>query len=481
MRAILRIIYSRRAIIITSFLSVFIVTAIITFTSRPTYRATAKIFAEQKIQSRLFALPPSLAGNVEIFLQTQMEMILSNSVGEMTVKQLGLQHGFSPPNAVAKAVADLQARTIVGSRVGPKESPSENIIGRSHIILVSVDASDPHEAALTANTICEKYQGFFFEVKGAQAKDVFNFLESQRKHAMDEVKEAEDKFSAFEEKLGVDAIELINLNRGQVKPFAEIERLWGQYQLVRARLAGEIGRIEDIESYLINQDDPSLPSKSWDRNNALITIKKNTLAVESKLAELEPRYTSEYQLIPQLKEQLKNLDILLKREKRQDVRGDYVSAHREKQALTKEAETLELVTGDYPQRVETIIKNKAEYNRLKRDLDSKEKIYDDLITQVQESRISMYSELRKVANIYIMDRALPPLYKLKPKTKMNLIFAAMIGIVLGIGLAFLTDYLDHTIKSVEDIELYLNKPLLISLPVLSREKKDGTDSDISMK
>lgn len=468
MRHFLQVIYARHYIIITAFLCVVIITGLISWFSSPIYRSTAKIYAEEKREASPFALPDTLGKDTELFIQTQMEMILSYTVMERTVKQLGLVKDFQGPNALPLAVADLQHRTTVNTRSGPKTDPSESTIGRSSIILVSVDADTPEDAALATNTITNNYREFFFEVKGAQAKDVYHFLKDQLKQAHLDMSGAEKKLEEFEKALGIDVIELVNLSTGLTKPFGELERLWGRYQEARARLNGEEARVSYIEEELKNPE-PVVPATSWNQNNSLITVKKEVLDLENKLAELKSQYTSEYKTIPQMEEHLQVQSERLWEEIKKDIAGDWVDAHRNKLVLEGEAKTLADVAKDYPQRLENLVLHKTEYTRLKRALHTREKIYLDMMEEVHNAKVAMYSDQRKVANIFVMDKALPPLDKLSPKIPRNLIFAAVMGLLLGLGLAFLADYMDHTIKTVDDIDNYLKEQMIISLPVLNGE------------
>ena len=70
-------------------------------------------------------------------------------------------------------------------------------------------------------------------------------------------------------------------------------------------------------------------------------------------------------------------------------------------------------------------------------------------TKLQESRIT---EASKISNVRIIDPAIPPEKPVKPKKKMNLLLGLFLGLGAGIGIAFIRDYLDHSIKSGEDLQ-----------------------------
>ena len=52
----------------------------------------------------------------------------------------------------------------------------------------------------------------------------------------------------------------------------------------------------------------------------------------------------------------------------------------------------------------------------------------------------------------------------KPKKKQNLILGMIVGLMTGVGLSFLMEYLDRSIRTEEDVERYLDLPVLSVIP-----------------
>jgi len=69
-----------------------------------------------------------------------------------------------------------------------------------------------------------------------------------------------------------------------------------------------------------------------------------------------------------------------------------------------------------------------------------------------------------VADIVVIDRAKVPVSPVSPKVLLNTFVGTVIGLLLGLGFAFIADYLDHTLKSPEDIERHLNISVLGTVP-----------------
>ena len=73
-------------------------------------------------------------------------------------------------------------------------------------------------------------------------------------------------------------------------------------------------------------------------------------------------------------------------------------------------------------------------------------------------------EIMKVENVQVIDEAEPSEYPVSPRPMLNIAIAAILGLMLGIFLAFLLEMLDNTIKTPEDVEKYLGLTVIGSIP-----------------
>ncbi|NLY43931.1 MAG: lipopolysaccharide biosynthesis protein [Clostridiaceae bacterium] len=74
-------------------------------------------------------------------------------------------------------------------------------------------------------------------------------------------------------------------------------------------------------------------------------------------------------------------------------------------------------------------------------------------------------ELMDVENVQVIDKAEVPVSPTKPNKKLNIAVAAFVGLMAGLGIIFLIEYLDNTIKTPEDVQKHLDLPVIGTIPV----------------
>jgi capsular exopolysaccharide synthesis family protein len=115
------------------------------------------------------------------------------------------------------------------------------------------------------------------------------------------------------------------------------------------------------------------------------------------------------------------------------------------------------------------MKEKAiQYNILKREADTNRELYKGLLQRMKEAGIAAGI---KASNIQLIDQAELPIAPYKPNRRLNLTLALFVGLFLGIGLAFFFEYLDRSVRTVEDVEQLVRLPLFGLVPEIPRERR----------
>jgi capsular exopolysaccharide synthesis family protein len=192
-------------------------------------------------------------------------------------------------------------------------------------------------------------------------------------------------------------------------------------------------------------------------NSALVDLLKKRTDASSAYEDALSQYGPNFPRVQRLQAQLKEIDTNVEKEKKQILNvleSDFQEA-RQREALLTTA--LDKQKAEANQMAEKLV----EYNILKREAESYKTLYEGLTTKLKETAIS--ASLRS-SNIRVVDPAMIPSTPTRPAKARNVALAFLVGLVGGIGLALLREYLDNTVKTPDDIETLARLPSLAVVP-----------------
>ncbi|NSW91336.1 MAG: lipopolysaccharide biosynthesis protein [Firmicutes bacterium] len=96
--------------------------------------------------------------------------------------------------------------------------------------------------------------------------------------------------------------------------------------------------------------------------------------------------------------------------------------------------------------------------------DNNPQLATDIANKVAEVFTREVVKLMKVENINVVDTAQLPESPVKPRPMMNIAVAFIVGLLVAVGIAFIIEYLDDTIKTTDDVEKYLGLTVLGTIP-----------------
>ena len=88
----------------------------------------------------------------------------------------------------------------------------------------------------------------------------------------------------------------------------------------------------------------------------------------------------------------------------------------------------------------------------------------DIANEIPKVFEKEVKRITKANDIQVIDKAILPENPIKPNKIMNVAIAAVLGMMIGLFIVFLLEYLDNKIKTPQDVEKHLDLPLLGVIP-----------------
>lgn len=441
-RDFLRIIFSRKKIIYFVFFGVVLFSLLVSLITPPTYESETKIIAKERkseapLQQKNFF---DYRTDRVAFLQSQMEILQSKEVLSRVLRKLSKSD--RPPTP--KMIKDFQTRVKV-------ISPKGYDITSSDILLIQVQDSNPVRAADGANLATDEYINYTFELRGKSAKQTIDFLEKQAQGRLEKMKQAEDQVKNYEGRVGPELAFLI----------ATVKNKGANTDLItfNNNYLNAVGALKETDSYL-NQlkamvHKGIVPQKIVRENPVLANVRDNIVKLENQLANLRSQFTDNYPKNIMLLKEIEFNKKLFNKEVKADLDGRSVDII----ALESRVKSLKGVVDQYS----ALAQKQLEYSRIYRNYEVLEETYQELLRDIEKARLSQAMDTYKLASVEIVDRAQVPKVPIKPDILFNTLIGGLIGLILSVGLAFVIDTFDHTLKSVEDVERHLDMPVLGSI------------------
>ena len=156
----------------------------------------------------------------------------------------------------------------------------------------------------------------------------------------------------------------------------------------------------------------------------------------------------------------------------QELRKSVLNKESELDLFKRRLESYKRAIASYKQSNPDILTQSLELQRLQRSREVYENVYNVLLQKSEEERVRNMSNN---AGIKIVDLARMPTRPIPKNETRYYALGIILGLFLGVGLAFLLEFNDTTIKSNEDVEKYLALPILGTIPHIAHNKKEGIE------
>jgi succinoglycan biosynthesis transport protein ExoP len=478
----IRVLVKRKWTVLACLFAIFAVVAIASLKMTPIYEASGSIEIN-KADSGLVNFNNSPTFNVDYYdpteLETEVMILQSDLLALQVVKELALDRRpeFGGKTAEMPSALDLapdplqpdsgRTSALLGSfRSNLKVTLSPN----THIIKVSYRSPDKDLTATVVNTLMSTYTENNFKSRFDSTMQASDWLSKQLVDLQMKVESSQEKLVRYQKEheiLGIDEKQNITTQKldelNKALTAAESERMDKEsvYRLVQS---GDADTIASAASVL-----DATGTGGQQASSLLEGLRSKEADVKIQAAELSTQFGPSYPKVAQLNGQLKEIDaqILIETKKvAGKIRGQYMAALQRENMLHDALEKQK-------QEANKLNESAIQYSILKRDLESYRTLYEGLMEKMKEAGVSAGL---KSNNFRIVDVARAPTYPIEPNIPRNLAFAFMLGLTSGVGLAFLLEGLDNTVRTTEQAQMISGFAPLGMIPMGSRSTRDGANT-----
>jgi capsular exopolysaccharide synthesis family protein len=348
---------------------------------------------------------------------------------------------------------------------------------------IEVQSPSNYEARLIANVYALAYLNYNIDYSRRELTNIKNFLEEEKSKKVTDLSNSEAALQDYQQKGGVvfldeQAKKLVD----QISTF-EAERNATDVELKSKQKAydeyrNELDKMDrSISDYIEGQlGQPYI--QELQKKIAEYQVQKEIDLTIPPDAKLKEKVSNDYdkKLNPLIKSYDEKINVIKSGlvantpQQKNEISQKFLEVNIDIQTNKARLNSLNKLLSKYENEFTKLPAQSIELARLERARKSNEKLYLTLEEKYQEALIN---ERAQLGNVNIIDFALLPLRPSKPNRQLIIIIGSILGIALGIGFAFLRNYLDRSIKNPDEIE---NKgvPVLSWVPSIEELKELGS-------
>ncbi len=414
-----------------------------------------------------------VSSDIDSRISSISQQILSRTYLEKIVDEFKL---FSKPeyeNMFSEdKIENLRKRIVVQVTKDKRKS--------ADAFTISFKGEDPVKVMRIVNALGTYFINENLKTREAQAVGTSDFLDDELVIMRKRLEGVEESLKQYREKYMGELPEQLETN------LRILDR-------IQAQMTGRQEGLRDAKSSLVTlknrtQADSALSLQSGSAQYAKRDL-PGLIQLREQLASLKTGYTDRHPDVVRLKSRIRDLEAQLEKKAKEPVKqqdkdvsritkGVYDEnmiqrdeIKREIRILEKDIEKLQVQSKFYQKRVENTPKREQELLSLRRNYKNIKETYDSLLSRKLEAQIAVNMEKKQKGEQFrILDPARLPTKPVEPNMKKIFMLAVAAGLGIGAGLIFLLEYYDSSFKKVEDIESYLELPVLATIPTLYQPK-----------
>jgi capsular exopolysaccharide synthesis family protein len=433
------------------------------------YRASATLLIEankQKVVS-IEEVYNVAAGMNREYYETQFEILKSRELAASLVRKLKLaEHpALDPRQQPAPFWRQWLPAGFIDSVPTPTPQEVEQhlirmvqagltaqLVRNSQVVRLSFDSTDRELAAQIPNALAEIYIDADLQARMRMTQRAMTFITEQAGELRKKLKESEDTLQAFRDR------ERIIDAKGLAQSGAtrQIEDLTRQLSEARARRS-EAETVYNQVTSALRGGAPLETLPAIQKQPLVLRFRETEIEAERRLNEASKRYGAEHPRMIAAEAELKSA----RENFRRQISSVTQTVTRELEVARANEQAVDRALGSAKADMANLNRKEFQLASLERDVHTNRQLYEMFIQRLKETNIS---ENMQTANARIIDPAVAPQTPSGPN-KRGIVLVSLLGALLAaVGLAFLLERLDNTVKTSHEVEQRLGAPSLGVVP-----------------
>ncbi|OGL64598.1 MAG: hypothetical protein A3J27_11210 [Candidatus Tectomicrobia bacterium RIFCSPLOWO2_12_FULL_69_37] len=412
----------------------------------PIYSASSAVRIEQNtaLSGLVSDASSSLGAAAEI--TTQTAVIRSYPVMEQVAKELGMVDKSLKSDDIAK---NSRLVSVINGLAGQANTSQ---VGDTNIISITITSGDPDQAARMANTIASVFRQFDYENRNQTVLRQHDFIKGQLTQSERRLKDSERIIKEFKEAKNFLSLSVEATSVGRA--LERLQEVVSEQKKILKRIREAIEQVRNIRDVRAGKTE-RVPVDDIDPGLARLNQQLVELQVQrdNLLQEFTPEHPAVSDILLQISNVVRQMLIIL--EGREKTLADITKA--------REGE-LNSVEG----RNKEIPDLSLQLQRFERQLATDQEVHNMLRQKFEEVSIRLAGTQHLVR---IVKPAFRPLGRDNPpQIFLNSFVGALLGLVVGLAFALVLETMDTSIGTIEDVEAYLEVPVLGVIPILDNEE-----------
>ncbi len=346
--------------------------------------------------------------------------------------------------------------------------------GDANLLEISAEYDDPQLAKKIANTVVEVFQEENQSLNQASLANATDFVNQQVTSVRSDLTAMEDDLLDYKTEEGVSFPQ--EQGRAVLDKLINLE---SQKEQARLEIAEAESRLEQLRNNLAQEDEWIITSRNIRTNPLLENYRQSLSELEIELSGLEEKYTERHPQVRETQRKIAELEeriaasvgevIASKNENRnpsyQNFREEIINSQTRIIVNQTRIDVLAEQIIDLEEELGTIPQQELTLARLEREASVAENVYTMLRERREELEIQ---KAMQTSDMLVIDEALTPRNPIRPRTTLNLAIAFMLGLMLAIGIIFLIEFLDTTLKEEKDVERLTDLSVLGVIPDMDK-------------